>query len=492
MTTIVDEVAHEPSGAAVLDEGPGQSTSVRARVGSELGWLLGGLIVLLAFRMGVGPLHDNSFLTHLATGRLILSEGGVPRADPYSFTASGEPWVVQSWMASVVYATTERVAGLGGIRVLNGALYAAIGTCLWLLSARARSGAVRFGVTAVVLGVASQFLYGRPLLFGLIGLLLVFLAAEERLDPRWLVPVGWLWVNTHGSFPFALVLVAALAVGRRLDDGAWGPELRVGAWAAMGIAVGVLNPLGLDVITFSASLVSKREAFAAILEWQAPTYDDPAQYAVLGGLLLAACLLVRRPRWRDALPLVVFGALGLTSLRNQVVLLCVLVPILVGSLPQVGPDASLRRPYLGAVRVVALILALGAVLALPTLRDRPVGLGGYPEQATVWMEEQGLWGAESRVLAPDYVGNLRTAQAGRDARVFIDDRVDMYPIELIRDYGDLWAAEPNWPEILDEHGITAILWEEDTPLGGALQRDEGWEPVHRDAPWVVWARVSSP
>ena len=35
------------------------------------------------------------------------------------------------------------------------------------------------------------------------------------------------------------------------------------------------------------------------------------------------------------------------------------------------------------------------------------------------------------------------------------------------------------------HDATAVLWKEDTPLGGALSRDPDWEIVHRDAPWVV-------
>ena len=57
----------------------------------------------------------------------------------------------------------------------------------------------------------------RPLLFGLLALCLLLLAAEGRLDPRWLVPTMWLWVYTHGSFPLGLVAVGLLAIGRRLD-----------------------------------------------------------------------------------------------------------------------------------------------------------------------------------------------------------------------------------------------------------------------------------
>ena len=34
-----------------------------------------------------------------------------PSHDPYTFTAPGEPWVVQSWLASLLYASAERLGG---------------------------------------------------------------------------------------------------------------------------------------------------------------------------------------------------------------------------------------------------------------------------------------------------------------------------------------------------------------------------------------------
>ena len=82
-------------------------------------------LVIVALRIGLQPLVDNSFLTHLSTGRLILDHGAIPRHDPYSWTAHGDPWTVQSWGASVVYAGLERWFGLAGIRVFNAGLMSA-------------------------------------------------------------------------------------------------------------------------------------------------------------------------------------------------------------------------------------------------------------------------------------------------------------------------------------------------------------------------------
>lgn len=452
--------------------------------------LLGPFTALLGLLAGLGRLHDNSFFTHLATGRLILGEGSVPTADPYSFTAAGEPWVVQSWLASVTYAVVEDLAGFAGLRVLNGVLVATVAFLLWTLTGRSRSLVVRMGVTTVGLLVASPTLSGRPLLFGTIGFLLVLLAAEGRLDHRWMLPVMWVWVNTHGSFPFALLLVGALALGRRLDEGSWGPETALARWVVGGIALGAVNPLGPKLLVFPLRLLTRTEAFEAVVEWQPPDYSSAVQYVVLALFLMAVLLLGRRFSWRDGIPLVGFAALGLTSARNQLVMVMVTVVVLSGLLPEVLPRIdTLRRSSFALARVAVAGLAVGAVAL--ALGQPHLTLSAYPEEATVWMEDESLWGPGSRVVAPDYVGNLRGAQAGRDARVFIDDRVDMFPIEIVRDYRVLLDADPGWAEVLERHDATAVLWRSDTPLGEALARDPGWEQAHTDSLWVVFVPSGS-
>lgn len=459
-----------------------------ARRVPDIGWLCGGLAALIGFARVLSPLSDNSFFTHLATGRLIIGDGRVPSVDPYSFTASGEPWTVQSWLASLIYAGVEDLAGIGALRFVNGLLGAAIGVGVWHLTARSRSLVVRAGVTFSTLLITGALLSGRPLLFGLLGFVLTFLAADGRLDPRWLLPVGWVWVNTHGSFPYALVLVAVLAVGHRLDAGEWGREPRVLAWSAGGIALGALNPVGPKLLLFPLALLSKTEAFRAIVEWQAPTYQLWHAYAVLAMLLVAVLALSRRPSWRDGGVLVVFAGLGLTSQRNQVVLVLVVAAVLAGTLPQVGPTVrSVARPIFGAPARTAVGLAF-VLFAVASTRAPEIDLEPYPVAMVEAMEDDGMWGPDARVIHPDFVGNLREARAGDGARVFIDDRVDMFPVEVTQDYLDLLAGRPGWEEILDRREATAVLWEDDTALAALLAQSDRWEIVRRDDGWLLAVR----
>lgn len=486
----VADAADEVPSAPIPDDSPEAGDVVARRSHVGLGSLVGAMAGLWGLLIGLKPLHDNSFLTHLATGRIILETGSVPTTDPYSFTAGGDPWTVQSWLASVIYAGAEQVGGFDGVRLVNGVLCALLGVAVWLLTARSRSFLVRFAVTAVVMVAATSLWSGRPLLFGLLGLAAVLLAADEQLDPRWLVPVCWVWVNTHGSFPLAVLVIVLLAVGRRLDEGTWGPEVRVLKWAAIGVAAGALNPLGPRLLLFPLTLVTKTEAFQSIVEWQPPTYQALIDYWVVGLLFVAVLGLVRTPSWRSALPVVAFGAMAVTSARNLAPFVLVVTPVLAGAVPRLGVDiGSIRRP---SFRVgLAALAAAGALFVGVSLGRPDLALDAYPEEQMAWMEDEGLWSSTSRVMAPDYVGNYREARRGEEANVFLDDRVDMYPLEVISDYKVVLEVRPGWQEVLADREITAVLWEADTPLGAALETSADWTIVHRDAPWVVAVPKSS-
>jgi hypothetical protein len=56
-------------------------------------------------------------------------------------------------------------------------------------------------------------------MIGLVLMAVLLIAAEDGVDPRWLVPVMFVWVNSHGSFPLGIVALGLLWAGRRLDGG---------------------------------------------------------------------------------------------------------------------------------------------------------------------------------------------------------------------------------------------------------------------------------
>ena len=72
--------------------------------------------------------------------------------------------------------------------------------------------------------------------------------------------------------------------------------------------------------------------------------------------------------------------------------------------------------------------------------------------------------------------------------MFIDDRVDMFPMSVIETYRDLRDPElvDRFGTILDDVDPTAVVWQVDTPLGAWFEDGQpGWVVVHRTDEWLV-------
>lgn len=455
--------------------------------GLRLGPALAPLAVAWAVVMARVPLGDNSFFTHLATGRLILERGSVPDADPYSFTAPGEPWTVQSWLPSLAYAGAERLAGGTGLRLLVLAVFVGCVLLLLALTQPARALLPRLALMAAALTVAAGLWSARPYMIAVAGVSIVWLALEGRVRPWLLLPLVWLWANSHGSFPYAAALVVAVALGRAADGERPEHELRVLAWTVGGTAAAVVSPLLLRGVTFPIRSMSRIDDLRAIREWQAPTFTKVWELVFLALAGAAIAGLVRRPSWRRALPVLLFVALALTALRNIVVAVPVLVAVAAATLGDLGSLSVDDRPRLA--RPLAVVSALALLLALVALTAGPiVDLDGYPQRQLAWLDIVDADGRVGRVAHQDFTGNLLEVLDGAGAEVFVDDRLDMYPSAIVDDERTLLDAGRGWSAVLDRWRIDAIVWEREQPLTAALVESAEWRIVHTDGDWVLACR----
>lgn len=450
--------------------------------------------VLFGFRLGIRPIGDNSMFTHLRTGIDMVRGLGIPRMDPYSYTAADQEWVVQSWLPEWTYGWAHR---LGGFRlvVLEQALLIAL--LVWLVVRLVKAGSplrTAFG-GLIVVGLGAPFWSPRPLIFGAICMALTVIVVETRRSQWLLVPVVWLWVSSHGSFPLGLAWLGARAVGEAIDWRAWPRDaLRYVGGFAVGLVVAVVNPLGAKLLAFPFTLGDRREAFEKIIEWMSPDFQHPPGRVALIFLVPALLLFVRaRLSWRDVMPTVAFVAAGLVAVRNLPIAAIVLAPVLgrvlkrPDSLPPLPPPTG-RQERLNRVFAVALAAAFVAFGLTLTAND-PLRLSGYPVAATDFLEDEGLLAAPHRVAHLDFVGNYLELRFGRRVKVFIDDRYDMFPKQVSRDYRDLLAGRPQWQAILQARQVDVVLWDRDLPLTSLLKASGQWLEIYAADEWVVLRRL---
>ena len=450
--------------------------------------------VLFGFRLGVRQIGDNSMLTHMRTGIDMVTGSGIPRRDPYSWSAKEADWVVQSWLPEWTYGWAHRFGGFRLV-VLEQAVLCAL--LAWLILRLARTGTPsRTALSGLLaLGISYPFWAPRPLLFGLLCMALTVAIVERRRTTWLLVPVVWLWVQSHGSFPLGLAWLGARALGEAMDWRAWPREAMsyIGAFAA-GLVVSVVNPLGARLLTFPFTLGEKREQFQTIIEWMSPNFQRGNARVALFFLVPALLLLVRaRLPWRDVVPVVAFLAAGLVASRNMPIFAIVLAPVLSRTLKR--PDSAPSRRGETASqqrmnRALALTLALAFVIFGTSVFSRPpLRLERYPSEAATFLEQEGFFAETHRLVHMDFAGNYLEFRYGRKVPIFIDDRYDMYPLDVSEDYGELLRGGPKALQILDDRRVDVVLWFEDLPLPNLLEVSGRWEQIHTSNDWVVLRRI---
>src|SRR5262245_40301687 len=72
---------------------------------------LGLPVFALLYKLFSVPLSVLDFWWHLKIGQIIATTGSIPRIDLFSFTAAGKPFVVQNWLAEVIFYATYAFGG---------------------------------------------------------------------------------------------------------------------------------------------------------------------------------------------------------------------------------------------------------------------------------------------------------------------------------------------------------------------------------------------
>lgn len=401
------------------------------------------------------PIGDNSFLWHIRAGTMQLEQGSVLTEDPFSFTAGGESWLTQSWLAELLYARLEAFSGLDFVPWLLLVLTALTFVGVGLVAFKASQSVV---ATAVVIFLSTisliSFLVPRPVIFSYLLFVLVVLA-WERPSSRWSLPfLFWLWASVHGSFFLGLAYVGLRLLSKK-------------DWRALPVPmlsglVVLLTPHGWGVVRMLLDFVAASPYLSLLTEWRTPELFSPVFFPVfLGIVIIIYGASKQRVVSLDLLVIVPFFALALTALRSvPPAWLALLVPVS-GSLSGVGRE--IPRRFTAVPTAVFVVL----VLTLPFLFKGEAGLATdrFPLATADAL-------ADAPVFHNDVVGGYLIWDRGPELQVFIDDRAELYK-ELMQEYVDVRGGSEPWEPVFERYAITQALLRDTEPMVGWLD-EAGW------------------
>src|ERR1035437_6746490 len=74
-------------------------------------WPLAAMLFAFVFALGMRSVHEPSTWIRIKVGAKILSEGTLPRTEPFSYGAAGAPWTTHSWLTDVLFAKLDALGG---------------------------------------------------------------------------------------------------------------------------------------------------------------------------------------------------------------------------------------------------------------------------------------------------------------------------------------------------------------------------------------------
>lgn len=457
--------------------------------------LFGACAALVAGR----PISDNSALTHIATGRLIV-DGGVPGTNPFLYSSTDFP--IPSWGWSILLGLADVLGGAVGIRLLVAAVGAALGVVVvaltgpWTERTRLLEVVVPSSLTMMCM---VEFLNARPHLVAFVLLGVAVLVLNRHWSPWWMVPVFAVWVNVHGSWSYGLGVVGLLVVARLVDERRFevATVLPLGS-ALLGTLLGAaaypdrFALMVLPLRQFGDPI--EREALQSYTEWGRPNLATLMLWPmlVLGLLALVGCWRQRRFGSLGAVVLLI--ALGVSGIRMIPLAAIALVPFAASGLRGLGSLGAPSGRSAKVLNVLAATIAVLAVVAVGGAFDHESVVDGYaldspkyPADALDWLEARGLAGDDTRLQTDMVAGNYASWRFGADANVFVDDRPGA---TTLIEYRRMLRLEDGWQDALARSNPDVIVWETELPLTEELSSDDAWVSAGEFDEHTVFCRAA--
>ena len=364
---------------------------------------------LAAAVLGLFEVANTSIGWHLASGDWVLANHSFLRADPFSFTSGGAPWVDHEWLFQVGVAVAHSFAGptaLVALRALTMAILA-----VFLLGVGVRSGlspAAALVLSLVCIAGARGRFFVRP---ELVTLLIVptavwlFLSRAQRSSATWLAGLAGLMIvgaNAHGGVLVVPPLLAGILAAELVQMSLarhWHRGAVISGFAGVVTAVGALlvNPYGWHLFTvpFHLSRLVKLDHIPNP-EWISPSpAQAPVLYAALAATVIVLALRERRLSYWMLLMLV--SVLALRHIRN-VGLFFVLLPLIIA--PALASWRGLtagneeRRQNQRRTNVLAVFAVSVLALSLAIAPQPRFGIGFardyYPDAACSFLDSEDL------------------------------------------------------------------------------------------------------
>jgi hypothetical protein len=472
--------------AEVRSQGSGSGAGKAAAAGhGTRSWFLAWLAFLPVTVARAGTLAEPDTFWQVRTGLLTVSNRAIPTVDPFSWTAHGKPWTLNSWGFNVLIAGAYRLAGLPGVAWACAGLTMVAGGLVLLIARKLGASPPAAGALLVLSWpFLVSWLTARPQLVDYIGVLLLAILmpriAVGRNPVRSVVAVGIVsavWVNLHAGELIGVAMICASAVlllaGRELRGSGW-------CWiaGAAALTASLLNPYGVGLLTHATQVESASSGIVA--EWQHLDPASPMQWSMLIIGLAALCLAARQRNLLFVGELGIVAVAAVLAIRFLPILVFLALPVLAASVSRSPLPSYVHRRRILRYSAAAAILAPVVVLALPNL-----GHIGHPDPSIYPIKLVKDIPSHCRLFNSYELGSFVILERP-DVQVSLDSRNDLYgrqrvlaAEQVLRGQGDV---------VHELTGANCVLIPPAMGLAAWLRTNQAWRLIGSEPTAALFVR----
>ena len=481
-------------------------------------------------------LGDGDTGWHVRSGEWMLDHHAVMRADWFSFTKSGETWFAWEWLWELTAGWLYRHGGMALVLIASTVVLSLAFALLFRLVLRhAPNLLLACGVTVMAICASTMHWLARPHLVTFLFLVWTYWILERSTESGkrilWLLPaLTVLWVNLHGGFFVALLMLACYAAGEFVRAAAapersllfavregWQRALPYVLAAAGCLVASLINPFTWHLHRHVVQLLSDSYLLQHTQEFQSMSFQAPQarffEVMMALGAMAALWHLVRK-RFTCVFLLLGWMHLALFSARNIPLYAIVAAPPVAQALEEglalllqaplagwlkwfprlleqfsreIAPMDRLPRWHVVSAAGVVLIAALFYAPHPPKAFQADYDTERYPAGALKVLASPDV----RHIFTHDEWGDYLIYKLYPGHKVFVDGRGDFYGSEFIGKYLDVMDVKYGWQETLDKYQVDTILLPTDAALAGALKESSRWRAVYDDTRSIVF-RPSAP
>ena len=461
-------------------------------------FIIGITSIVLARKL---PAYD--YWWHLKSGEYIFTNKSIPFTDLFSWFGiqEGLYWHSHEWLSAVtIYLSSLVFGSMGGYVFCILTTFLLVLILFWT-NKEGYFKNIKFSIIWIILGVLilMPVITARPhmisfILLALTMYLLSDIRKNENSKKIWFLPVvSILWVNFHGgssNLPYVLafmVLVTGLfdfkigrLVGSKLSKK---QQLKLLIVGVLSIIALVINPHGIDMITYPYANMNDSFMLSIISEWRSPDLKQVSDIFIFVELFILILPLLLGKEELDLTDMGFIGSmvfLTFKSVRFSVLLYIISSFVIFKYIPKLKDEK--------AVKQFSLVLGLAGVLFIGFFAMEIPNISNEPMKVIVSDKIiETIKNENPKRLYNDY--DFGGYLIYNEIPVFVDGRADMYSGHNLEDAVNLSRLDVGVEEILEKYNFDMFVLYDSTPLNYYLKNSDDYFKLIEDDGIIIYKTI---